>query len=83
MIRKKKIIVGKIHSILDNFILILTDCEIDEEKYKCSQCLYNIFKSLYGEYILPEGYNNKLKDLIKKEKCMKIKFKYMDILERK
>ena len=43
----------------------------------------NIFKSYYGEYILPEGYNQNLKKLIKSEKSMKIKFKMMDIIERK
>ena len=39
------------------------------------------FKS--GRYILPEGYIQKLTSLIQKEKSMKIKFKMMDILERK
>ena len=56
-LEKKKIVKDKIHSTLDNFINILSECEEDEEKYKCVQCLYNIFKSYYGEYILPEGYN--------------------------
>ena len=55
----------------------------DEEKYKCVQCLYNILKSYYGDYILPEGYNQNLKHLISLEKTTKIKFKMMDILERK
>ena len=82
-LEKKKIVINKIHSTLDNFINILSDCEEDEEKYKCVQCLYNIFKSYYGEYLLPEGYNQKLKQLIESEKSMKIKFKMMDILERK
>ena len=82
-LEKKKIVTNKIHSTLDNFINILSDCEEDEEKYKCVQCLYNIFKSYYGEYLLPEGYNQKLKQLIESEKSMKIKFKMMDILERK
>lgn len=82
-LEKKKIVTGKIHPTLENFIKILSECDEDEEKYKCVQCLYNIFKSYYGEYILPEGYNQKLKSLIEKEKSMKIKFKMMDILERK
>ena len=82
-LEKKKIVTDKIHAILENFIIVLGGCNEDEEKYKCVQCLYNIFKSYYGEYILPEGYIQKLNSLIKKEKSMKIKFKMMDILERK
>ena len=53
------------------------------EKYKCSQCLYNIFKSYYGESILPQGYIDKINELIKNENNMKIKFKLMDIIERR
>ena len=82
-LEKKKIVTGEIHPTLENFIAILSECDEDEEKYKCVQCLYNILKSYYGEYILPEGYNQKIKSLIEKEKSMKIKFKMMDILERK
>jgi len=82
-LEKKKIVTGKIHPTLENFMAILSDCEVDEEKYKCVQCLYNILKSYYGEYILPEGYNEKLKSLIDNEKSNKIKFKMMDIIERK
>ena len=82
-LEKKKIVTGKIHPILENFISVLSECEEDEEKYKCVQCLYNVFKSYYGTYILPEGYIQKLKILIDSEKSNKIKFKMMDIIERK
>jgi hypothetical protein len=82
-LEKKKIVTGKIHPTLETLMEKLTECEDYEEKYKCVQCLYNIFKSYYGEYILPEGYNQKLKTLIDNESVMKIKFKLMDILERK
>jgi hypothetical protein len=82
-LEKKKIVTGKIHPVVDEFIITLRDCDDDDNKYKCVQCLYTIFKSFYGEYILPEGYNIKLKELISSEKSMKIKFKMMDILERK
>jgi len=81
-LEKKKIVTGKIHPILENFILVLSSSE-DEEKYKCVQCLYNVFKSYYGDYLLPEGYNQKIKILIEKEKSNKIKFRMMDILDRK
>lgn len=82
-LEKKKIVTGKIHPAIENLIKKLTECDEYEEKYKCVQCLYNIFKSYYGEYILPEGYNQKLKTLIENETIMKIKFKMMDILERR
>lgn len=82
-LEKKKIVTGKIHPTLENLIENLKTFDEDEEKYKCVQCLYNIFKSYYGDYLLPEGYNVKLKHLIDIEKTMKIKFKMMDILERK
>ena len=82
-LEKKKIVTGKIHPVLENFMVILSECEEDEEKYKCVQCLYNILKSYYGEFILPEGYNVKIQSLIGNEKSNKIKFKMMDIIERK
>lgn len=82
-LEKKKIATGKIHPTIDNILETLFKCNEIEEKYKCVQCLYNIFKSYYGVYILPEGYNKKLKVLISLEKTTKIKFKMMDILERR
>ena len=82
-LEKRNIVTGKIHPILENFIMVLSDCKEEEEKYKCVQCLYNVFKTFYGEYILPEGYNQKLNELITDEKSNKIKFKMMDIIERK
>lgn len=82
-LEKKKIVTGKIHTALEGLIEKLSQYDEIEEKYKCVQCLYNIFKSYYGEYILPEGYNQKIKKLIENEKTSKIKFKMMDILERK
>ena len=82
-LEKKKIVTGKIHPVIDDFINTLKNCDDDDNKYKCVQCLYTIFKSFYSEYVLPEGYNQKLNELISNEKTMKIKFKMMDILERK
>ena len=82
-LEKKKIVTGKIHPVIDNFLKTLNDCEDDDNKYKCVQCVYNIFKSYYGEISLPEGYNQKLNELIGNEKTNKIKFKMMDILERR
>ena len=82
-LEKKKIVQGKIHPILDSFICQMKECTDNDEKYKCVQCLYNVFKTLYEDCLLPEGYIQQLEQLISKEKSMKIKFKMMDILERK
>jgi len=82
-LEKKKIVVGKIVQTLDNFIITLSTCEEDEEKYKCVQCLYNILKSYYGVRRLPESYTIKIQALIDNEKSNKIKFRMLDILERK
>ena len=82
-LEKKRIVQGKIHPILENFICQMKECTDNDEKYKCVQCLYNVFKTLYEDCLLPEGYIQQLEQLISKEKSMKIKFKMMDILERK
>ena len=80
---KMNILSEKIHPSLTNLIEILEKTEDDDEKYKCSQCLYNIFKSLYSNSELPPVYHQKLEKLKSNETSMKIKFKYMDILDRK
>ena len=81
-LEKKKIIQNKIGPSLNQLMNVIGENNTDE-KYKCVQCLYNIFKSYYGTTILPQGYIDKIKDLIEKETSMKIKFKLMDILDRK
>ncbi len=82
-LEKNNIIRNRIHNNLENLIKTLSECDNDEEKYKCVQCLYNIFKSYYNDKILPDNYNEKIQTLINTEKSMKIKFKMMDIIERK
>ena len=82
-LEKNNIVKNRIHNNLENFIKTLSECDIDEEKYKCVQCLYNIFKSYYDDKLLPTNYNEKLQTLIKDEKSNKIKFKLMDIIERR
>ena len=82
-LEKNNIIKNRIHNNLDNFIKTLSECDIDEEKYKCVQCLYTIFKSYYDTKSLSDNYNEKLQLLINDEKSNKIKFKLMDIIERR
>ena len=80
---KLNIIKNQVHPLIDEFINILNITEDNDEKYKCSQCLYNILKSLYDLSELPPIYYEKITNLKNNEKFMKVKFKYMDILERK
>jgi len=80
---KKRIVSNKIHPTINGLLDILKHTEDSNEKYKCVQCLYNILKSLYQGSLLPEGYIQKINEIKDKETSMKIKFKYMDILERK
>lgn len=82
-LEKMKIIKDKIIPSLNNLIDILSETSDTEEKYKCVLCLYNIFKSYYGDNILPQGFINRIKGLIEGEKSNKIKFKLMDINERR
>ena len=82
-LEKENIINDKIKfSIKELFDYIQNADDIDE-KYKCSQCLYNIFKSYYGDSLLPQCYIDTINIIIKDEKSMKIRFKFMDILERR
>ena len=83
-LEKKSIFDDKIHKFLNFFLDIIDNHENMDERYRGVQCLYNIFKSYYEEDTeLPQGFIDKLNLLKNKEKSMKIKFKLMDILERK
>ena len=82
-LEKCNILQNKIIDGLNNLINTINGHTSDEERYKGCQCLYNIFKSFYEDNILPQGFIDKLESLKNKEKVMKIKFKIMDILERK
>ena len=68
---------------MKELLYLLETNEDSNEKYKCVQCLYSIFQSLYQDCLLPEGYIQIITKLKDKESSMKIKFKLMDILERK
>tara|TARA_B100001057_G_scaffold498494_1_gene605637 strand:+ start:3345 stop:4139 length:795 start_codon:yes stop_codon:yes gene_type:complete len=55
----------------------------EEELYKCVVCLYTLFKSKYGTDDIPEQYLEPLTKVKSNIQYMKIKFKLMDILERR
>lgn len=80
---KKGIVKDLVHPRLNEMIETIRTNESDEERYKCVQCIYQVMKSLYMEKSIPQDYSDKIGSLIAKEHSMKIKFKLMDILERK
>lgn len=80
---KQGFVEGRIHPTLDSFLTLLAEEDDPSETYKCVQCLYNIMKSLYGRSRLPQGYITRIQGLIDTEKSAKIKYKMMDILERR
>ena len=55
----------------------------EDEAYKCVICLYNIFKVIYLDKPIKPEYIEQLTDIKSTIKYMKIKFKIMDILERR
>ncbi len=79
---KRNMVHNQVHPRLNEMINTMKTSE-EEERYKCVQCLYSVLKELYGDSELPEGYRSPLDDLIKSESSMKIKFKMMDIIERR
>ena len=82
-LEKKKIIHNKVNSSLTHLLSIMNTNSDADERHKCAQCLYNIFKSYYEDSLLPQGFIDQLNTIKEQEKSMKIKFKIMDIIERK
>lgn len=80
---KKGMVKDRVHPRLHEMIETIRTNESDEERYKCVQCIYQVMKSLYMDQSIPQDYSDKIGFLIANEQSMKIKFKMMDILERK
>ena len=78
----KNIIQGKTDKNIQSLIDRLTS-DNESELYKCSVCLYNIFKVFYKDSDISEEYKRKLIEFKDSIKFMKVKFKIMDILERR
>jgi len=55
----------------------------EDEMYKCILCLCNIFKVVYDGTEIRKEYVDQLTEIKEGLKFMKIKFKIMDILERR
>lgn len=80
---RRGIVKDKIEFIIDELMNVIDITEDINEKYKGVQCLYTILKTYYQNKNLPKYYLKKIQSCIKKEKSNKIKFKLMDIIDRK
>ena len=77
---------GVIHNKVDPLITQLIQnitLNSEDESYKCVVCLYNIFKVLYKDTDIKPDYVVSLSEIKDGMKFMKIKFKIMDILEKR
>lgn len=77
------IISDKFESVFDKLLDIYISTDNNDEKYRCIQCIYTLFKEFYKDNELPINYKSKLENLLKNETNYKNKFKIMDIIERK
>jgi len=82
-LEKQKLTNGRVDKNIHDIIEILKISDDYEVKYKYVQCLYSIFIVLFNKDCINNEYQKLLSDLIKNEKNSKIKFKLMDIIERR
>lgn len=80
---KQGIVMGRFGPAVASMIKLMDEETDNDEKYKCVQCLYGMLDSFYGKNPLPTVYQTRLKDIIGRETYMKLKFKMMDIVERR
>lgn len=78
----KHIIKDKINPLVITLLERMNTPLPEDEMYKCVLCLYTLCKQMFGSNQLPETYVSKIETL-KETKYMKVKFKLMDILERR
>lgn len=76
------IVSNKIHPLLDTLIKNMNTNLSEDDMYKSVLCLYTLCNQMYGTKSLPENYLKEI-ELLKKTKFMKVKFKLMDIIERR
>ena len=80
---KQGIVKGRFEPAVASMIKLMDEETDNDEKYKCVQCLYGMLDSFYGKNPLPPEYQTRLNDIIGRETYMKLKFKMMDIVERR
>ena len=79
----KHIIVNRIDPSIQTILDKMNPDLSEDELYKCVLCLYNIFKVIYSDKPIRQDYTDQLIKIKSTIKFMKIKFKIMDILERR
>ena len=79
----KHIIDNKVNSSIQAILDKMNSNLSEDELYKCVLCLYNIFKVIYTDKPISQDYTDQLTKIKSTIKFMKIKFKIMDILERR
>ena len=79
----KGIIKNKIDVSIQSILEQMNSELSEDELYKCVLCLHNIFKVIYNDKPIHQEYIDSLTSIKDKLKFMKIKFKIMDILERR
>ena len=77
------IISGYVDDSIQMLISIIKNQTIESDIYKSVMCLYSLLNSYYKTSELPESYKDSIISLKDSCKFMKIKFKYMDIIERR
>ena len=78
----RNIIQDKVDRLIQQLITKLT-LTTEDEAYKCVVCLYNICKVIYNDNPIKSEYEISLTEIKDTMKFMKVKFKIMDILERR
>ncbi len=78
----KGVVKGLIDPMIKQLLEQITSSN-EDEGYKCILCVYNIFKILYTNVDIKPEYKDDLENLKSVVTSMKLKFKIMDILERR
>jgi len=79
----RNIIQGKVDVSIQSLLEQMKTELTEDEMYKCVLCLYNIFKVVYNGTEIKKEYGDQLTETKERIKYMKVKFKIMDILERR
>lgn len=79
----RQIIQGYIEPTLQSLLNQCNHLTLEDELYKCVLCLYAIYNVVYGSTELPKIHQESLEKLRSSVRYMKIKFKILDILERR
>ncbi len=82
-LEKLQVIQNKVEPLIQELIQQLHTTQKEDELFKCVSCLYTVCNSVYKKNNLPEEYVVSLQNVKDTMKFMKIKFKLLDILERR